>query len=253
MRVALLGCGAIGSEVARGIDEGKAGAVELLWVYDKTPEKALKLSASLRSRPRPAESVDQILQDRWVELVVETASQEAVREFSLKVLEAGKDLLILSTGALTEPNLLQRIMEACSRLGRRVYVPSGAILGLDALKAHQLAGVEEVELTTVKFGEKQGVLFEGGVQEAVRLFPRSINVAGTLALVVGADKLRVRVVADPSAKQTVHEVKVKGKLGSFHCRIENFPFEQNPLSSKLAAYSVLATLKELNQNLRVGS
>jgi aspartate dehydrogenase len=255
MNVAILGCGAIGTEVARAIDRGEAGPVRLLWVFDKHRERAEELSRSLRSRPKVAGQVAEILADGEVGLVMELASQEAVRDYGEKILASGKDLLVLSTGALADPQLLRRLLEV--KGGRRIYIPSGAILGLDALKACQLAGVHEVELTTRKppssVGEPPGLLFEGGVCEAVRKFPKSINVAATLALVVGEEKVRVRILSDPSVERTIHELRVRSEVSDFFCRVESKPFECNPLSSKITAFSVVRLLRDLTETLRIGT
>jgi aspartate dehydrogenase len=253
MNVALLGCGAIGSEVARAIDEGRAGPIRLLWVFDKNRNKAEELSQSLKSRPKVAEKMEEILADKEVELVIEAASQEAVRDYGENILKSGKDLLILSTGALTDSQLFGRLLEA-RKSGRRIYIPSGAILGIDALKACQLAGIEEVELITRKsLPGATGTVFEGSVREAVRKFPKSINIAATLALVAGEDKVKVRIISDPSLKRTVHELRVKSRVSDIFCRVESLPFEQNPLSSRITAYSVISLLRDLTELVRIGT
>ena len=256
MNVALLGCGAVGSEVAKAIDEGRAGPVKLLWLFDRNREKAERLSRSLHSRPKVAEKMEEILADKEVELVIEAASQEAVREYGESILSSGKDLLILSTGALMDPELFRRLLEA-KKSDRRIYIPSGAILGLDALKACQLAGVREVELITRKpsssLDEPPGLLFEGGAREAVKKFPKSINVAATLALVVGEEKVKVKIISDPSVRRTVHELRIKSEISDIFCSVENLPFEQNPLSSKITAHSVVCLLRDLTEPVKIGT
>jgi aspartate dehydrogenase len=256
MNVALLGCGAIGSEVAKAIDEGKAGPVKLLWVFDRHKDKAEELSRLLKSRPKVAREMEEILSDKEVQLVIEAASQEAVREYGEGILASGKDLLILSTGALMDHQLFAKLLKA-KKSGRRIYIPSGAILGLDALKACELAGVEEVELTTRKpsssLGEPPGLLFEGSVREAIKRFPRAINIAATLALVVGEEKVRVRILSDASVKRTTHELRIRSKISDIFCRVESTPFEQNPLSSKITAHSVVRLLRDLTEPVKIGT
>jgi aspartate dehydrogenase len=123
---------------------------------------------------------------------------------------------------------------------------------LDALGSAALAGIDEVVLTTRKNPETLGkkskdesVVYEGNALEAVRLFPREMNVAATLALTVGSENVKVRVVSDPKADRNVHEIRVKWKHGDMFLKFENDPHPENPGTSALAAWSAIKLLKEL--------
>lgn len=264
--VALIGCGAIGSLVAKAIDEGLVNA-RLLYLLDIVVEKAEELAKVLRQEPRVAREIGEILEDEDVEVVVEAASQEAVLQYAERVLEAGKELVVLSVGALLRPELKHLLED----YGERIHIPSGAIAGLDALRSLVLVGIKRVVLTTRKHPSKlldspyarrrrldlEGVeepvvVFEGPAEVAVREFPRSLNVAATLALYSGAP-VHVRVVADPAATRNVHEVEVESEASRITITVENVPHPLNPKTSYLAALSAISLLRELCASPRGGS
>jgi len=272
LKVALVGCGAIGTTLAKAIDAGKAGGVELAWIFDMKPGSCDALAKKLRSKPKIAKQVKDILADKTVELVIEAATQGAVVKYALSVLKSKKDLMVMSVGALGDERLLRAIRKAADRTGRRVYVPSGAILGIDGIKAAS-EGVEEVTLTTRKppvalaysdYVRRKGinltklrkpiVVFRGTAREAVKAFPESVNVAATLSLAgIGFSKTKVRIVADPSLNRNVHEIRVRGKAGEFITEARNVPFPDNPRTSYLAALSAIRTLRNLTENIKIGT
>ena len=272
MKVALIGCGAIGTTLAKAIDSGKAGKVELAWVFDSKPGSCDALVKKLRSKPKMAKKTRDILADKTVDLVIEAASQGAVAKYALDVLKSKKDLMIMSVGALGEEKLLGAIRRTAERIGHNVYVPSGAVLGIDGIKAAG-EGITEVILTTRKppvalayseYVRKKGidltklrkplVVFKGTAREAVKAFPESVNVAATLSLAgVGFSKTRVRIVADPSLNRNVHEIRVRSKAGEFITEARNVPSPDNSRTSYLAALSAIRTLRNLTETIRVGT
>ncbi len=269
--VGLVGCGAIGTVLAKAIDRGQAGEAFLVMVFDKNLEKAWGLARKLKNKPKVAKSFKELLECEDVKLVVEAASQEAVRAYASETLRAGKDLMIMSAGALVDSKMVDEISRAARESGRKVYVPSGAIAGLDGVKASALGRIEEVILTTKKplealvdnpyfrekFSgkvEKPTVIFEGDAAEACKLFPANVNVAATLSLAgVGVERTVVRVVADPVLRRNVHEIDVRGKFGLLKVYVENVPFTENPKTSYLAALSAIATLRKLTEPILVGT
>jgi aspartate dehydrogenase len=273
LKVALIGCGTIGTIMAKAIDAGEAGEVELAWLFDLRPERCELLAKKLCRKPRLAKSVEEILADKSVDLVVEAASQAAVAQYAFDVLRSKKELMVMSVGALGDEKLLDSIKKEAERVGKRVYVPSGAILGIDGVKAAKIAGIEEVTLTTRKPAKtlassayvrergldltkikKPTVVFEGPAREAVKAFPESVNVAATLSLAgVGFDKTKVQVVADPSLDRNVHEIHVRGKAGEFVIEARNVPSPDNPRTSYLAALSAIRTLRNLAEDIRIGT
>ncbi|KXA99281.1 aspartate dehydrogenase, partial [candidate division MSBL1 archaeon SCGC-AAA261C02] len=213
------------------------------------------------------------LEDKEIDLVVEAASQEAVSEYAIGILESGKDLMVLSIGAFSDEGLFREVSETARDVGQRVYLPSGAILGLDGLKAVKIAGIDEVSLTTRKPPEtlaatkfvkekkielsnlkEPKVIFEGSAREAVEAFPKSVNVAATLSLVTsGFDQTKVKVVADPSTDRNIHEIRVKGEAGEFTTRACNVSSPDNPKTSYLAALSAIQELRDLTGAVTIGT
>jgi aspartate dehydrogenase len=256
LNLAIIGCGAIGTLIARYVDEKKLDGWTLIAVYDKVYDKAVKLSSSLKdAKPRISRNVDELLGSK-PDLVVEAASQEAVEEFGELVLNSGSDIVILSVGALMDEKLLERLKRAAAANGKRIYVPSGAIAGVDALHALSLVGFDEITLRSSKPPEalsgKVGTLFKGHAEEAVKLFPANINVAATLRLASGSD-VAVEIVSDPSLKTNLHEIIAYSKASNIAIKVENKPDPENPKTSYLAGLSVIALLKKLSSPIWLGN
>ncbi|MEA2640964.1 MAG: aspartate dehydrogenase [Chloroflexota bacterium] len=196
------------------------------------------------------------------DLVVELAGQEAVQQHAEAVLRAGRDLLIISIGALADDELFARLRAAAEAGGSRLMLPSGAIGGLDALGAGALGGLDEVTITTRKppaalqtdterdaylAGAKDGpvLLYEGPTREAVRLFPANVNVAAAVSIAgVGFDRTSIRIFADPAVTRNTHEVVARGWFGELRFTIQNVPTE-NPKTGRITALSVLKAIGNL--------
>lgn len=205
--------------------------------------------------------------------VVEAASHDAVREQLVGLLDAGVSVVVLSAGALADEALRQAAEAAAARTGALLYVPSGGIGGLDALKTACLAGVEKVSIQVAKppaawigipYVERLGIdlirlkeaktLFEGPAREGVPHFPQNVNIAAVLALAgIGMDRTHLKIVADPGLTLNTHTIRVLGKTGRFTLVLENVPSPENPKTSWLACYSALAALRGLGSRVRYGS
>jgi aspartate dehydrogenase len=271
--VSLLGCGEIGRILARAVREGRAGRVQLRYLFDRDPARSRRLAEELGGGVRVAGTFSEILSDPETRVVVEAASQGAVAEYGEEVLRAGKDLMVMSVGALADEELLRRLREAAVRSGSRIHVPSGSVLGVDGVKAAQLAGIREAQLTTRKppaalayspylrergvdlsHLRKPTVVFEGTCREAVRAFPESVNIAATLGLAgIGFEGLRVKIIADPTLDRNVHELRVVGEAGEMVTVARNVPSPGNPRTSYLAALSAIMRLRDLVETLLVGT
>lgn len=260
-KIALLGCGAIGTQIALAIDSGKISA-QLTQIYDQSIEAAEKLVSKLNNKPMIVEN-SHLLSTGPVDLVVETASQQAVKDVGLSVLQNKKDLMILSVGALLDSSVFEVLSDACKEFSKTIYLPSGAIAGLDALKSVK-DELDSVILTTTKNPnslkgakffdtsdidldkiEKATTLFEGTANEAVKLFPANINVAALISLVgLGNQKTKVTIIADPATNKNTHQIEAIGKFGKMNFSIQNIPDETNPKTSKLAILSSIETLRK---------
>jgi len=268
LKVGIVGCGFIGTTLARAIDEGVVEA-ELLAVYDRNPERAKGLAASLS---HPPEVMDVESMAKSCELVVECASQQAVKELAHTVLSNECSLMVMSVGALLDKELRDELEKLARAHREKIYVPSGALAGLDGLRAACVGKIHRIELTTTKppmalVGAPHlteanidverlkvpTVVFDGTAIDAVRGFPANINVAAAISLAgMGAEKTRVRIVADPSAQRNTHTLLVEGEFGRLECTVQNVPSPENPKTSMLAALSAISTLKRIAQPLQVG-
>ncbi len=270
--IGLIGCGAIGLEIARTLDSGSGIDGRLEVVYDIYKENAYRLVDAVNSKPIIADSIDDILNSN-ADLVVEAASQQAVRDYAESIVRNGNDLMIMSIGALLDDTLYNNLVELAKANGRRIYLPSGAIAGIDAIKSvkHML---KEVMLITTKHPRAlQGapffaikgidamsikgkeVIYEGSAREVVKLFPANVNVAAMLSIAgIGADRTRVRIVADPSTDRNTHEIVARGEFGELHVMVSNLPSPSNPRTSYLAILSAIECLREAcNGRVSIGT
>jgi aspartate dehydrogenase len=238
--VGLIGCGAIGTVLAQAI-ERKLIACDELVVYDFERAKAEQLKKILQFPVTIVASFEELLQ-RKPSVIVEAASQQAARDYVPKVVAAGIELIVMSTGALLDLNVDMS----------HVHVPPGAIGGLDAISSANLAGISEVTLTSRKNPRALGktnmqpeTVYEGVAEEAARKFPREMNVAATLALTVKPAKVKVKVVSDPAVTRNTHEIQVKWAFGEMTLRFANDPHPDNPHTSALAAWSAIRLLQTL--------
>jgi aspartate dehydrogenase len=249
-RVGLVGCGAIGRVIADSLRRGVVRGSTLAGVLTRTgapPEFAVA-------------TIDELV-DRS-DIVIEAASQEAVATYGSAVKEAGRDLLVLSIGALVSDELRVRLFEPA---GGRVLLSSGAAGGIDILRAAALLGdLELVRLTTTKpsgalirdwmapaaraaleSGEPRVHVFRGPARDAVRLFPESANLAGLIALAtIGFDDVEVEVWGEPDRSVATHRIVARGAAGAYDFTLENALSTTNPRTSAVTAYAVLRHLQD---------
>jgi aspartate dehydrogenase len=237
-KVGIIGCGAIGTLIAEAVERKLVVCDELI-LYDYNVEKAEKLKSSLRFPVTVVASLEEMLRLK-PKVIVEAASQQAVREYASRIISEDINLIVMSTGALLDLNVQSS----------KLHVPSGAIGGLDALSSAALAGIDEVVLTSRKnpraldLNNKEAkIVYEGTAEEAARLYPREMNVAATLALTVKPAKVKVQVISDPAVQRNTHEFRVKWRFGEMFLRFANDPHPENPRTSALAAWSAIRLLQ----------
>jgi len=268
--VSLLGCGAIGANLAHAIDNGDAGNTSIGAIFDGIRSKAVVLSDGLKTKPFVAHDMDSLL-GLDADLVVESASQDAIRSFGIRIVESGKDLMVMSVGALLDDVLRDRLYQSAVAKKRKIIIPTGAIAGIDALKAcsgkisavklvtrkrpNALAGAPFFEINKIDLNSitKETVLFEGPAVDAVRLFPSNVNVAAILSLAgIGKEQTKVVVIADPETKTNSHKITVTGDFGEFIVQMNNIPHPQNQGTSYLAVLSAIEAIRTYGSEDRVG-
>jgi len=270
LRIGIVGSGAIGSSLAKKIYSGFLKRASLCALFDINSAKSISLSRSLtRDKALAVASLDELIQKS--DLVIEASQAACSWAIARRVLIKKRNIMIMSVGGII--NRYSQLMDLAQRNGVKVYIPSGAIAGIDALKAANLGKIRSVTLTTYKnpksfkgvgFVEKKGIkllaikqdrlLFSGSAKEAVKHFPQNINVAAILSIAgIGDTKTRVRIVASPKAKRNIHEIKIVSESGSIFTRTENVLHPDNPKTSYLAYLSAVAKLKDITEPVKVGT
>lgn len=232
-RAAVIGCGALGTILVTNFARAEGWTLTGVMARTKAHAEALAANAGCRA----ATTLEELLADK-PDLVVEIAGIGAAKAYGEAVLEAGCDFVLVSAGALADADWKARMTETALRTGRRIHVASGAIGGFDVLRTAALMGVELP-------ADRETLAFEGGVEEAVRGFPKNINVAAATASAADAPNVRMRLVARPGLTVNTHHIDVKA--GEMHCELffHSAYDPKNPRSSTSTAWSVLALLKNL--------
>jgi aspartate dehydrogenase len=271
MRLLIIGCGSIGNVIATAADSIEE--IDRIYLTDKVEGKA---EAEAKQHPKASyvrfddDALLHAMDD--VELVVEAASQEAVRKFAPICLERGKDIMVMSVGAFGNDDLRERCFALSKSKRGRLYIPSGAVCGTDGLRSASANQIDEVHLITTKGPEsfrnipylverkidltkltEPTALYDGPAREVLRLFPKNINVAATISMLgVGFEKTRITLVCDPKSRTNSHLLIVKGPFGEIRAETKNTPFPTNPSTSYLAALSAVAALKSIVANRWIG-
>lgn len=265
MNVGIVGAGTIGRTVAQAIDRGEVRA-ELAGIASRTAEKAQALADSLACRP-PVLALDDLI--ARADLIVEAAGGKALETIAPRTLERGKNLMVLSGGALLGRDDWFALAEA---RGARIFVPSGAIVGLDGVKAACVGPIASVTIESRKppaglkgspyvvehnidldAFTRETLVFEGTAMDACKAFPANVNVSAALSLAgIGPHETRVKVFCVPGGRFNMHDIVVEGHFGSMRTHIENVPTE-NPRTGRLSAMSAVAMLKRLTATLVVGT
>jgi aspartate dehydrogenase len=182
-----------------------------------------------------------------------------VKDHAEEILSNGKDLVILSVGALADTVFKDRLTALAREKGRRIRIPSGAILGLDNLKVGQISPFGRLLLRTTKSpeslsirAERRMMIFSGKANDCIREFPKNINVAVALGLAAGREA-DVEIWIDPGVDRNIHEIIAEGAFGEIFIRVSNVPSTDNPSTSYLAALSILILLRNLDEPLVVGT
>jgi aspartate dehydrogenase len=264
LRLALVGCGAIGLELLRLLERERGVSVEAVVVRPERVEQSRELL-------RPLQMADKVCSrlPAGIELLMEAGGHSAIAQHVLPALRDGVDCILASAGALASPELLEQLLQA-ARSGRaQVQVIPGAVGGIDALSAARLCGVDHVVYTgskpppawrgtpaenTVDLDRlaQPAVVFDGTARDAARLYPKNANVTATIALAgIGFDATRVRLVADPSVAQNIHRLQARGAFGELDLRMANFPLPSNPKTSALTVYSALRSVSNVVSTLRI--
>jgi aspartate dehydrogenase len=264
-RVAVAGLGAIGRVVARRLADGMPG---LTLACAATRDRA-KAAAWLKAQGIDCPLVELDAFPALADLAVECAPASLLEQICRPMLEAGKTVMVLSAGALLpRADLLALAKER----GGQIIVPTGALLGLDAVTAAAEGSIRMVRMITRKppgglagapYLEAHGIsvdnlsepkcVFRGTARDAAAGFPANVNVAAALSLAgIGPEATSTEIWADPTIDRNCHTIEVEADSARFTLQIENVPSE-NPKTGRITALSVVAALRKLHSPLRVGT
>ncbi len=269
LRIGVAGLGAIGGSLVRALVETAWPEVVLVGAADETPAGAAKRLATLGLADVPAMDLADLIEA--CDLVVEAAPAAAFRSVAEPVLASDRILLAMSVGALLEN---WDLVEQAKARGGLILAPSGALAGLDAVRAAAaLGGFESVTLVSRKppaglagatYLAAQGIdltgleaplrVFTGDAREAARAFPANANVAAALALAgPGPEQVAVEIWADPGVSRNIHMVELRCSLGEITTVVCAKPTAENPRSSRIAIASALAVLRRITARVQVGA
>jgi len=265
LRVAIAGLGPIGKKVAEALDQGIDG-LALAAVSAQNREKHHNWLGGLKASPAvlPIAGLCDV-----ADIVIECAPAKLLRSIVAPFVEKGKTAIVLSVGALLEN---EDLIDLARQHGGQIVVPTGALIGLDAVTAAAVGEIHSVRMVTRK--PVQGLagapfllennidietikeplkIFDGTAREAAKGFPANLNVAVALSLAgIGPDRTRLEIWADPALKRNVHRVEVESDSARFSMSIENIPSD-NPKTGRITALSVIALLRKQRAALRVGT
>lgn len=266
MRVAIAGFGTIGQAVARGIQE-RLPDLELVALAGRDTAKTKEASARL-VQPVPVIAADGL--PSIADVIVECVPAAAFRAVAAPAIQAGRILVTVSGAALLDN---MDLVETARKTGARIILATGALLGLDAVRAAAFGDIQEARIVTrkpprslmhAKYVVEHCIdldsltkplrLFEGSAREGARDFPANVNVAAALALAgAGPDATRLEIWADPDVSRNTQRVFIESDCARMEMSIENVPSEENPGTGKITALSVLAALDSITTPLRVGT
>ena len=266
LKVGIGGLGAIGLALARRLDKGIDG-LTLTAVSARDKDAARLRLADLRQQV-PVMVLSELASVS--DVVVECAPASVFNQVADPPIRMGKILIPVSVGGLLEN---WHLVELARATGARINVPSGAVLGLDAVRAAKLGDIKQVTIVTRKppaglvgapHIEKQKInlgsvdqplkVFEGSAKDGVKAFPANVNVAAALGLAgIGPDRTWLEVWADPSVDRNTHSITVESDSARCELKIENVPTYENPRTGRIVVLSVLAALKRLVDPLTVGT
>ena len=266
LKIGIVGCGAIGTGVALFVDKELKKPASLTALADLDIKIAKRLQKKLHLSPKVLPT-DTLIKN--VDLVIEAAGAKAAEVILKKAILYRKDVIILSVGALiNDPSILQKIKQR----GIKLYVPSGAICGVDGLGSLSMGRIRSVKLITSKHPrgflgseylklkkidlsnlKQEKIIFKGSVKQAVKYFPKNINVAAILLLASGVRDVQVCIKANPKLKKNTHRIEVDSPQACLSINVENTPSKLNPKTSALAILSTQYLLRNIFSNFRIGS
>lgn len=268
IKIGIIGCGAIGSRIAHSVKTDLKHDCELSALYEVNPEQIKTLSKKPSLKKLFKATITQTI--KASDIIIESTNAVNVHAIIKETLKARKSILSVNVGKLLNANDLFRLAK---RQNCHILLPSGAVAGIDTIKAASLINVQKIELITRKPAKglkgnpyltkkgidvskisKKTVLFKGNVDAAVKAFPQNINVAATIALAChNKSKLSIKIITSPAFKNNSHEIILRGDFGKMTSITQNVSCPDNPKSSYLAVLSSVQMLKQYCSGIYIGT
>jgi len=264
-RIGIVGCGAIGKAILKAADDGLIN-VAVAGVTARTEAPAREFLATLKHSWPLMSQPDLIAAS---DLVIEAAGGHVVQQLAAATFDAGKDLMLISIGALVaHPEIMARSRET----GCRLLMPSGAIIGLDGIKSASVGHINHVTMVSRKgpaaldgaphivnnhidlwgLTEETEVFF-GSATDACAGFPANLNISAAVSFAgIGPDRTILKVIAVPGLTRNCHDIEVEGEFGLMRLHLENTPSE-NPKTGKLTAMSIIRTVQQAVDPVHLGT
>ena len=256
LKIAIIGAGSIGQTIIDHFVGSKK--LEIVLVHDLNTSylEDVNKKYGVKTETDFEHFLAQI-KEAEVSLVVEAAGIEAVQSLSLLILNQGIDLALISTGVFGREEFALKLKDIAEKNDCKIYIPSGAIAGLDGIRAAAVYPLDSVVLTTTKSPKSLGIeaderklIFKGTARDAIEKWPKNLNVGVSLALAgVGIDETQIKLFVDPSIEVNTHEIEATGAFGHLTVVVESFPSKMNPKSSILASLSMINLLERLTSHI----
>jgi aspartate dehydrogenase len=269
LKIGIIGCGAIGSSLAGAIILDLAQKTALSGLYDIKKENAVKLAGKLSNLKLVMPDLKSLI--RRSDFIIEATRAEDASSIAEEVLSSSRSIMIMSVGGII--GKYQELTALAEKKKVKIFIPSGAICGIDGLKALSVGKISRVVLTTKKPPKafegvtyltkkninldgltEEKVVFDGNADLAVIAFPQNINVAAAISIAgIGPENTVVRIVASPHISRNIHEIEIESEAGKIFTRTENVIHPDNPKTSFLAVLSAIAALKGILSPIKIGT
>ena len=249
-KIGILGYGAIGQEIYKKISKKIINGYSVVGIFSNDIESQ-NISKKIKCK-----SFEELLKKK-PNIIIEAASVEACKDYAEKILKNKIDFICLSVCSFADKNFFKKIFSLTKKINNKLYVPTGAIAGLDAIASASLSKELKyvkliqrkppkalLSILKLKKIKKEKILSRSTARKVCNDFPKNSNIAATLAICgIGFDKTKVIVIADPKVKKNIAEIEAIGKFGKLKVVLENNP-SSNPKTSRLAAMSVIISLNK---------
>ena len=274
--IAIIGCGVIGSELARAIDSRTIPNCSLTAIFDTDPKKSKAVNEKLNNKATLFSDFQDFIESpqfNKIDMVIEAASIDAASIYGIDILKKGKDMMMMSIGVFSDYNFYKNTLQVLKSKSNNIFLPSGAIGGIDVIRSVK-SHIESITLTTTKNNKSlkgapffknnnidideiksKQTVFDGNADDAIKQFPSNVNVSALISLAgIGFKQTSVKVVVDPEESNNIHEIHAKWKFGEFTIRISNKPSQENPKTSYLATLSAVECLRSIcTHDIKIGS